>query len=91
MCKSGFNCNYFPTFHWYHAIICCQLSSIINFHLYNTKFYNEKLNFFLRNMNEKLKKSLHIMDEKPILNENLKKCLQNMDERHPFARRTVGS
>jgi hypothetical protein len=42
-------------------------------------------------MNEKLKKSLHIMDEKPILNENLKKCLQNMDERHPFARRTVGS
>jgi hypothetical protein len=42
-------------------------------------------------MNEKLKKGLHIMDEKPILNENLKKCLQNMDEKHPFAPRTVGS
>ncbi len=42
-------------------------------------------------MNEKLKKGLHIMDEKHILNENLKKCLQNMDEKHLFAPRTVSS
>jgi hypothetical protein len=35
----------------------------------------------LHNMNEKLKKGLHIMDEKHILNENLKKSLQNMDEK----------
>ncbi len=41
-----------------------------NFHLYNATFHNEKL-----------KKGLHIVDEKHILNENLEKCLQNMDEK----------
>jgi hypothetical protein len=42
-------------------------------------------------MNEKLKKGLHIMDEKHISSENLEKCLQNMDEKHPFAPRTLSS
>ncbi len=42
-------------------------------------------------MNEKLKKGLHIMDEKHILNESLEKSLQNMDEKHPFASRTMSS
>jgi len=42
-------------------------------------------------MNEKLKKGLHIMDEKHILNEKLKKCLQNMNEKHLFAPRTMSS
>jgi hypothetical protein len=42
-------------------------------------------------MNEKLKKGLHIMDEKHILNEKFEKCLQNMDEKHPFASRIANS
>jgi hypothetical protein len=45
----------------------------------------------LRHMNEKLKKGLHIMDEKHILNEKLNFVLQNMNEKHLFAPTTVSS
>jgi hypothetical protein len=70
--EGGGSCNFFSTLHplcHFLSILCHHVFSpfihYVIFHTYYATFHNKKfLKKMLYNMNEKLKKCLHIMDEK---------------------------